>query len=207
MEFARFNQFPTLFQWRIDSSQMTECCGIRLAIQHLCNTHFTTIGLFDTEITRCQCAIDSILNRRRFHQFIYVGHIDNILVIFRRSPRPVIDFADSQFLHFANQFVQIIAKQIVQKCPRQFNAFVQIRIAVICRMQTQRCSYQFQSHIANQIQFLFIRFAMGKQIVLKHLFGKFAFFPRTRLAVHIDWHIRNRCSDTLNRFLLSQILV
>ena len=92
---------------------MAQSRWISQPIQNLCHTYLATVHLFDTEIAGGQGSIDSVFNRGGFNQFVNVVDVDDVFVVVTGTPRAGIDFTNNELLHFLQQFVEIITKQVV----------------------------------------------------------------------------------------------
>ena len=126
VEFAGFNQLTRFVNRGIDSAHMTQCRRGCQAIHHLGNADFATAALLDTEVTGRKCAINTGLDRRRFYHLTNIGRIDDILVIFRGTPRPIVDFFHYILLHLLHHSIIVVAEQIVQQYPGGVDALVYI---------------------------------------------------------------------------------
>ena len=207
MQLSRCDQLATLFQRRVDTARVTQARQIGQPIQHLGHTHLAAIGLFDAEIARRQRPVDAVFNRRRFHNLIDVGHVDDVFVIVGGPPRTVVNLPDHLFLHFFHQFVEIIPEQIVEQRPRQFDALVHIRITVVGRKPSQTGLDQLQTHVPQHVQLLRQRLAMGKQVVVQDVLRKLLLLLGPLFLVHVDGGIRRRRRNVPQGILIEHVFV
>ena len=139
MQLSWIDEFASLVNWRINAAHMTQSsCGSE-SIDDLSHTDFAAVALLDAEIAGGQCSIDSGLDRGGLDDFANIGNVDDVLVGFGRSPRTAIHFLENVLLHFLDQLVEIIAKQIVQKGSGHVDALIDVGVAIV-RFDPPQCS-------------------------------------------------------------------
>ena len=186
---------------------MAQTRYIGQSVQHLGNTHFVRADVLDTEVTSGQSALDTILNRSRFDNFINVGLIDDAQIIIRGFPRASIDLFDDLLLHIFHQLVEVITEQVVQQSTCQINALIDIRIAIILFDPFKTRLQEAIHHITKEHYLLDRTTAMRKQIIAQNIQGEFVLLLCAGLFVHINRRIHCLSSNMPDAFFLSQITI
>ena len=161
--------------------------------------------MLNPEVARRKRSLETVLNRGGFHNLVDVGQRDDAGIVFGRFPRSRVDLSYHFLLNVLDTFVKVVPKQVVQQGSRQFDAFVDITVAIVSRPISQSTTDEGVGHVSEHIPFLFLRWAIRKEVICQDIHRKLHLLFVAFLLFHVQRRIDHGIGNVENTVIVLDI--